>query len=130
MRRNSALQSQRDKRLGKGRGRFGLAEGALEFGNRGEQIEGDARFFDAAVRAGSKDDGPNVRTIVMADNENAGLRQFLTNKPSGFETAHSRHTDIEKNQVGEQFARHADSLKPIASFTADFPLLPVRQRRD
>jgi len=42
---------------------------------------------------------------MLANHQNLRFRQFLPEKTSYLQPVHSRHTNIEENQIGQEFPR-------------------------
>ncbi len=64
---------------------------------------------------------------MLAHDQNLGFGNFATKNSCYFQSIHSRHADIQENEIGKQFASFPNRFFSILRLAADFPSCFRRQ---
>jgi hypothetical protein len=104
-----------------------IAVARLKAFYHGYQIESQASLIDASVRAGFKGTLLELRGVVVAHHQNSYVRDFLPDSAGGFKAASIGHADIQKNQIGAQFAGLLESLRGVGGFATNLPTSLLRK---
>jgi len=104
-----------------------IAVARLKAFYHGYQIESQASLIDASVRAGFKGTLHELRGVVVAHHQDSYVRDFLPDSAGGFKPASIGQADIQKNQIGIQFAGLLDSLRGVGGFATNLPTSLLRK---